>query len=129
MPKKTGATPRRPEPLPRADFDHFRKSDFAPLVEDVKVLKEDVKVLKEDVKVLKEDVKVLKRDVLGLKTDMRSLRKEFQEAQGLAEARHQEIITTLDQIVTMFQGVQDKTIVHDVRIGDLEERVGKLEQA
>ena len=115
MPKKTGATPRRPEPLPRADFDHFRKSDFAPLVEDVKVLKEDVKVLK--------------RDVLGLKTDMRSLRKEFQEAQGLAEARHQEIITTLDQIVTMFQGVQDKTIVHDVRIGDLEERVGKLEQA
>ena len=108
-------------PLRKSEFDHFLKKRFAPLEQDVAILKTDVAGLKTDVAGIESRVARLESDLSLVKRDVRDL-------STILQKQHREVMTTLDELVSIYKGSHDKLIVHDQRLGDLEGRVTTLEQ-
>ncbi len=113
---------RKDRPLLKSEFDRFVKTQFAPLVQDVAGLKTDVAGLKTD-------VAGLKTDVAGLRADLSLVKRDLLDLSAIMQKKFGEVLTAMDEMVSLYKGSHDKLIVHDVRIAELETRVTALEMS
>ena len=99
---------RKDRPLLKSEFDRFVKTQFAPLVQ---------------------DVAGLKTDVAGLRADLSLVKRDLLDLSAIMQKKFGEVLTAMDEMVSLYKGSHDKLIVHDVRIAELETRVTALEMS